>query len=158
MSQSQFEQSLFITTPTTILLRSVHASTTLFECDETGGIINARVSQGNSSLFAVADSQIVILRDAARASRKYKLKKADVRRGDRSESTVRPLTSCLGQATSSSVLTRLLHPVLHDDTKPFSPGVLHPERRNVALATAASISTKRDRSIQQRQCTNLGIA
>jgi hypothetical protein len=80
MSQSQSEQSLFITTPNAILLRSVHASITLFECDETGGIINARVSQGNSNLFAVADSQIVIQCNASRANSKYKLRKADVGR------------------------------------------------------------------------------
>jgi hypothetical protein len=77
--QLQLEQSLFIVTPNTIQYRSSVVNKILFECDATDGIVNARVSRDNSGLFVVADSQIVVLCDAARDSRNYKLKKDEVR-------------------------------------------------------------------------------
>jgi hypothetical protein len=79
VSQVQLEQSLFITTPKTISHRSWLGNKTLFDCDTADGVVNARVSRDNSSLFAVADSHIVILCDAARGSKTYKLKRGDVR-------------------------------------------------------------------------------
>jgi WD40 repeat protein len=76
---SQLEQSLFIATPNTIQRHSRLVDEVLFDCDTAEGIVNAKVSRDNSSLFAVADSHVVILCDAARGNRKYKLKKGDVR-------------------------------------------------------------------------------
>jgi hypothetical protein len=82
MTSSQrlpFDQSLFVATSDTIHLRSQLARKTLFECSTANGIVNARASKDNSSLFAVADGQVVILHDAMRSKdRKYKLKNGDV--------------------------------------------------------------------------------
>lgn len=82
MAKSQrlpFEQSLFVTTPNKIYLRTQLARETLFECETANGIVNARASKNNSSLFAIADGQVVILHDASRTKdRKYKLKSGDV--------------------------------------------------------------------------------
>ncbi|KAI4653306.1 hypothetical protein J4E93_001068 [Alternaria ventricosa] len=73
-----FDQSLFVATPNAIYLRSQLARKKLFECETANGIVNARASKDNSSLFAVADSQVVILHDATRSKdRKYKLKNGD---------------------------------------------------------------------------------
>ncbi|RYN30897.1 hypothetical protein AA0119_g4727 [Alternaria tenuissima] len=81
MAKSQrlpFEQSLFVTTPNKIYLRTQLACETLFECETPNGIVNARASKDNSSLFAIADGQVVILHDASRTKdRKYKLKSGD---------------------------------------------------------------------------------
>lgn len=76
---AQLEQSLFIATSKTVHHRTQLADRTLFECDATGGITNARASKGNSSLFAVANSHVVILCHALRGSKKSKLRKGDVR-------------------------------------------------------------------------------
>lgn len=74
-----FDQSLFVATPNAIYLRSQLARKKLFECETANGIVNARASKDNSSLFAVADGQVVILHDATRSrDRKYKLKNGDV--------------------------------------------------------------------------------
>lgn len=82
MAKSQrlpFEQSLFVTTPNKIYLRTQLARETLFECETANGIVNARASKDNSSLFAIADGQVVILHDASRTKdRKHKLKSGDV--------------------------------------------------------------------------------
>ncbi|KAI4629718.1 uncharacterized protein J4E87_002904 [Alternaria ethzedia] len=73
-----FDQSLFVATPNAIYLRSQLARKKLFECETANGIVNARASKDNSSLFAVADGQVVILHDATRSrDRKYKLKNGD---------------------------------------------------------------------------------
>ncbi|KAI4670251.1 uncharacterized protein J4E79_000532 [Alternaria viburni] len=73
-----FDQSLFVATPNAIYLRSQLARKKLFECETANGIVNARASKDNSSLFAIADSQVVILHDATRSrDRKYKLKNGD---------------------------------------------------------------------------------
>ncbi|RYO28122.1 hypothetical protein AA0111_g6898 [Alternaria arborescens] len=81
MAKSQrlpFEQGLFVTTPNKIYLRTQLAYETLFECETPNGIVNARASKDNSSLFAIADGQVVILHDASRTKdRKYKLKSGD---------------------------------------------------------------------------------
>lgn len=80
VSQSQLENSLFIATANTVHYRSPVVDTTVFECDNTNGIVNVRASKDNSSLFAVADSQVVILCDAARGKdKKYKLKDGQVK-------------------------------------------------------------------------------
>jgi hypothetical protein len=79
VTQETLEQSLFIVTPITIYHHSWLGNKTLFDCATPGGIVNARVSRDNSSLFAVADSHVVILCDAARGSKTYRLKKVDVR-------------------------------------------------------------------------------
>jgi hypothetical protein len=72
-------RGLFIATPNTVHLKSQLADESLFECEATDGIANARASKDNSSLFAVADGQVVILHDATRGKdRKYRLKKGDV--------------------------------------------------------------------------------
>jgi capsid protein len=69
-------RGLFIATANAVHLRS-QRDETLFEAAD--GIANARASKDNSSLFAIADDQVVILHDVARAKdRKYKLKKGDV--------------------------------------------------------------------------------
>ena len=83
MTSSQrlpLDQSLFVVTHNAIYLRSQLSRKTLFECETANGIVNARASTDNSSLFAVADGQIVILLDPTRnKDRKYKLKNGDVR-------------------------------------------------------------------------------
>jgi hypothetical protein len=76
----QLEQSLFIATSKIVHHRMQLADRTLFECNATGGINNARASRDNSSLFAVANSHVIILCDALRGSKKSKLRKGDVRR------------------------------------------------------------------------------
>jgi hypothetical protein len=81
-SQSQLEHSLFIATPKHIRHHSQRINKTLFECDTHDSIVNARASLDNSSLFAVADSQVVILCDAALGRKKHTLKKGDVRRSN----------------------------------------------------------------------------
>jgi hypothetical protein len=75
----QSQQSLFIATPNTIRRRSRTVDEILFECHTTDSIVSARVSRDNSSLFAVADSHVVILCDTTRGNRDYRLKKGDVR-------------------------------------------------------------------------------
>jgi WD40 repeat protein len=67
--------SLFIATPCAIYAHSNAARTRkLFECTS-DGIVSARAAKDNSSLLAVADSQLVILHDPAqRGDRKYALK------------------------------------------------------------------------------------
>jgi hypothetical protein len=83
MASSQhlpFNQSLFVAAPNAIYSRSRLGRKTLFECETANGIVNARASKDNSSLFAVADGQVVILLDPTRnKDRKYKLKNGDVR-------------------------------------------------------------------------------
>ncbi|KAF1914036.1 WD40-repeat-containing domain protein, partial [Ampelomyces quisqualis] len=74
---SQLELGLFIATPNTVQRHSRLVDEILFDCDTAEGIVNAKVSRDDSSLFAVADSHVVILCDAARGNRKYKLKKGD---------------------------------------------------------------------------------
>ncbi|KAF2440412.1 hypothetical protein P171DRAFT_420097, partial [Karstenula rhodostoma CBS 690.94] len=66
---------LFIATPNAIYAHSSAApKRTLFE-GTSDGIVNARAAKDNSSLLAVADSQLVILHDPARrGDRKYALK------------------------------------------------------------------------------------
>ena len=74
-----FDQSLFVATSNAIYLRSQLARKKLFQCETANGLVNARASKDNSSLFAVADGQVVILHDATRSKdRKYKLKNGDV--------------------------------------------------------------------------------
>jgi hypothetical protein len=73
------EQGLFIATPNAIHLRSQLATKTLFQCEIPDGLVNARASKDNSSLFVVADGQVVILHDVSRGKdKKYKLKNGDV--------------------------------------------------------------------------------
>lgn len=74
-----FDQSLFIATSNAVYLRSPLANKKLFECESANGIVSARASHSNSSPFAVADGQIVILHDATLgADKKYKLRNNDV--------------------------------------------------------------------------------
>jgi hypothetical protein len=73
------EPGLFIATPDAIHLRSQLAERPLFKCETADGIVNARASKDNRSLFAVADGQVVILHDATQGKdKKYKLKNGDV--------------------------------------------------------------------------------
>ncbi len=65
-----FERSLFIATPNAIHLRSQTGANVIFECESAEGITNARVSTDNSSLIAIADSQVVLLHDTARKREK----------------------------------------------------------------------------------------
>ncbi|KAL1611956.1 hypothetical protein SLS60_000179 [Paraconiothyrium brasiliense] len=67
--------SLFIATSSAIYAHSSSAGDrTLFEC-ASDGIVNARPAKDNSSLLAVADSQLVIFHDPARrGDKKYALK------------------------------------------------------------------------------------
>jgi hypothetical protein len=157
-SQTQLEQSLFIVTPNTIRCRSSVINKTLFECDAADGIVNARVSRDNSSLFVVADSQVVVLCDAARDSRKYKLNKGDVRRQRVSRRDYRLLTRSLGRSAASPVLARFAYPILYNDVEPLSAGVLYHKRRDAAFAAAASLSTKRYCAIEHRDATAISIA
>jgi hypothetical protein len=79
-SQPPLEQNLLITTPNAIIHHSQVTNRVLFECDTADSIANCAASRDNSSLFAIADSQVVILHDAARGrDKKYKLKNGDVR-------------------------------------------------------------------------------
>lgn len=79
MKQSPLVQNLFIVTPSTIFLQTKDENRILFECKSAGGIVNSRASKDNSSLFAVVDSQIVILYDAACGKdKKYQLKSGQV--------------------------------------------------------------------------------
>ncbi|KAF1354553.1 hypothetical protein EJ07DRAFT_158453 [Lizonia empirigonia] len=75
-----FERSLFITTPNAIHLRSRTSSKLLFACESADGIVTARAPADNSSVLAVADSQVVILYDTTREQRtKHKLRGGDTR-------------------------------------------------------------------------------
>lgn len=66
-------------TPNAIYIRSPLTNRKLLECESADGIVSAQVSSGTSSLFAVADGQIVVLHDAKLgADKKYKLKNGDV--------------------------------------------------------------------------------
>ncbi|KAF2681212.1 hypothetical protein K458DRAFT_275523, partial [Lentithecium fluviatile CBS 122367] len=66
--------NLFIATPSAIHAYDQSSRRPLFEC-VTDGIVNARAAKDNSSLLAIADSQLVILHDPTRgADRKYRLK------------------------------------------------------------------------------------
>lgn len=79
LPRSPLEPSLFIATANTVYHYSQLTNKTLFECDNTDSIGNIRVSKDNSGLFAVADSQVVILYDASRSTTKrYNLKSGDV--------------------------------------------------------------------------------
>ncbi|PVI00740.1 hypothetical protein DM02DRAFT_655114 [Periconia macrospinosa] len=76
--------NLFIATSEDIWLKTLYRKTELwkplFQCQKTG-ILNACASSDNSGLLAVADSQLVILHDAASYrgnNRKYRLEGAEV--------------------------------------------------------------------------------
>ncbi|CAO2657145.1 Nn.00g032710.m01.CDS01 [Neocucurbitaria sp. VM-36] len=72
------QQNLFVTTPNAIYHRSQLINNPLFECETANGIVNARASRDNSSLFVVADSHVVILCDAKRGKdKRYKLSSGD---------------------------------------------------------------------------------
>lgn len=79
-SQLPGDLNLFIATADAIHAHSRTARKLLFEC-ATDGIVNARPANDNSGLLAVADSQVVILHDAARGTdREYRLKSQEVSR------------------------------------------------------------------------------
>lgn len=69
-----FERNLLITTPNAIYLRSQTSDKVVFECKSVDGIVSACAATDNSSLLAVADSQVVILHDTAQPrEKKHKL-------------------------------------------------------------------------------------
>lgn len=73
--QMPLEPSLFVATANTVQHYSQLTNKMLFECENADSIGNIRVSKDNSGLFAVADSQVVILCDASRCeTKKHNLK------------------------------------------------------------------------------------
>jgi hypothetical protein len=71
--------NLFIVTPNAIHLYSRSKRRTLFECETSDGILNARAAKDNSALLAVADNHLVMLYDAAKGNdRQHKLKSGEV--------------------------------------------------------------------------------
>lgn len=75
IAQLPTDLSLFIATPSAIHVQSrLTGQRLLFQCTS-HGIVNARPAKDNSSLLAIADSQLVILHDPVRrGDRKYALK------------------------------------------------------------------------------------
>ncbi|KAF1923371.1 uncharacterized protein M421DRAFT_406859, partial [Didymella exigua CBS 183.55] len=65
-----FNYNLLITTPNTVLLRTLQGDQTIFECESANGIVNARAATNNSSLLAIADRHVVILHNTARPREK----------------------------------------------------------------------------------------
>lgn len=97
-----FERNLFIVTPETISLQAQLGDKTLFECETSDGIVNARASKNNSSLIAIADSHLVMLYDVARGrDKKYKLKNGDVSACSNGR---RGYNEDIGRATATIVL------------------------------------------------------
>lgn len=73
-----FERKLLITTSNAIHLRSQTGGRIVFECESAEGIMNACATTDNSSLLAVADSQLVLLHDTAQTRvKKHKLRYKD---------------------------------------------------------------------------------
>jgi hypothetical protein len=146
---SPLDQNLFVATPNAIHLRSQLGRKTLFECETANGIVNARASKDNSSLFAVADGQVVILHDATRGQdRKYKLRNGDVLMACLLSGRGLQTNRSIGRATSPLVLTRLAHTILHDDTEQFGSSILHTQRRASAFLALAPVPAQRNRNIQ----------
>jgi hypothetical protein len=157
MPQSPLEPSLFIATANTVYHYSQLTSKTLFECDNTDSIRNIRVSKDNSGLFAVADSQVVVLYDASRSTtKKYNLRSGDA--SYRVSVAKRCLTSWLEYIPPPTFLTRLAHSVLYHNSGSFCPSVLNLDRRIAPAATATPLAAKRDRHFQWWQRTTFGIA
>lgn len=65
-----FERNMLITTPNAIHQRSRAGDMIVFQCESADGIVNARAATDNSSLLAVADSQVVVLHDIAQMREK----------------------------------------------------------------------------------------
>ncbi len=79
LHQPSGEPGLFIVTTNTVYLRHPDSEKTLFECETRDGIVSARASKDNSSLFAVADGHVVILYDPTRGKdKKYQLSSGHV--------------------------------------------------------------------------------
>ncbi|KAF2877193.1 hypothetical protein BDV95DRAFT_463201, partial [Massariosphaeria phaeospora] len=77
-SQLPPDHNLCVTTPSAIYFHTSSTRRRLFQCATPEGILNARAAKDNSGLLAVADSQLVILFDAARGrDREYRLKSGD---------------------------------------------------------------------------------
>lgn len=90
IERTPHEHSLFIVTSNKIIHHASSVKEALFECEYAGSIVNARASKDNSSVVAVADSQVVILYDAAhRKDKTYKLKNGHV--GRRQDAETHPL-------------------------------------------------------------------
>jgi hypothetical protein len=146
-SQSQLEPSLFIATTNSVRYYSQLLNKTLFECDNTDGIVNVRASKDNSGLFAVADSQVVILHDASQdKARNYTLNNGDVRQ--RYDTCTSPLlTGFLGRTASSPVLARFARSVLHHHIESFRSSLLSIDRRVARATTTTPLATERHRNL-----------
>lgn len=74
-----FERNLLITTPNTVHLRSQTGDRVVFQCESADGIAKAYAATDNSSVLAIADSQVVVLHDTTRPrEKKHKLSGGDV--------------------------------------------------------------------------------
>lgn len=153
------ECSLFVATPQTVHLRSLAAGNRiLFECETPNGVVNAKASRDNSSLIAIADSQVVILHDTKRGSdREYKLQKSDV-----SRARVLPHNLLAednpGRTTAATVLTRFAYPLLHDYPEHVCSSLLYSYSRTPPIFTAASFAPKHSCHFTQWPCPYLGFA
>jgi hypothetical protein len=125
MASTASINNLFITTPNAIYLHIDSEKSLLFECTTSDGIVNAQASKDNSSLLAVADSQLVILHDSMRGgSREYKLKNGDVGPLTFRLLTLHGLTNYTGRAKTPPLLARLTRSLLHYNTQFRHPSVL----------------------------------
>jgi hypothetical protein len=68
------------------------------------------------------------------------------------------LTVDLGRATTSSVFSRLTDLVLHHYLESFRSSILHPDRRDAPVATAAPFATKCDDGVKRWKHIALSIA
>lgn len=145
------ERSLFIATPSAIHLRSQAADKIVFECEGVDGIINARASTDNSSLLAVADSQVVILHDIRRQrDKKHKPKGGDVSQTD-SHCNSWQTDFSQGSTMSSFVLARLAHALLYHNVEYIDTGLLATDWQSPPFDAASPFSAKRRSIVERRQ-------
>lgn len=158
ITRARLERSLFIATPNTIHYRSQLGNRTLFQCDTVDGIANARVSRDNSSLLAVADSQVVILHDVARGKDSvYRLKNEEVWRTMYCTPQLN-FNDLAGRPASSPLFSRLSHSILHNNTEFFGSSVFDRNGRITATAAAAPLATECNRGVQRWKHTIVGFA
>jgi len=157
-SQSPLEPSLFIATADTVYHYSQLTNKTLFECDTIDSIGNIRVSKDNSGLFAVADSQVVILYDASQSkTKKYNLKSGYVSYWS-SLATIFCLISWTGYTSSPTLLARLAYFVFYHDAGSLDPSVLNLDRRIASATATAPLTANCDRHVKRWQRTTFSIA
>lgn len=153
-----FERSLFITTPNAIHLRSRTGSKLLFACKSADGIATARAPADDSSVLAVADSQVIILYDTTREQRtKHKLRGGDVSTSG-CVVDASGLTLNTDSTTLAVVLARLPFPLLDYYTQYNRLCILTTYGRPITLFTTSSLTAECRRCITQREHFALSLA